>query len=125
MKSHVVLAKKANHSVKIVISLLNPVFKIRRMKNTRNTKLMGATIKPDTEYFLGMSGILYSARLKKIIKKKLPKNDIPAPVRCKVFSVSEVNNPTMIVPIVETNAIINASKINFSFASFFCKNLVK
>jgi len=103
MKSHAVLAKKANHSVKIVISLLNSVFKIKRMKNTTNTKLMGAKIRPDTEYFLGISGILYSARLKKIIRKKLPKNDIPAPVRCNVFSVSEVNNPTMIVPIVETN----------------------
>ena len=88
MKSHAVLAKKASHSVKLVISLLNPVFKIRRRKNTRNNILIGAKIKPDTEYFLGMSGILYSTIPKKIIRKKLPKNDIPAPVLCKVFSVS-------------------------------------
>jgi len=59
MKSHAVLAKNANHSVNIVISLLNPAgFKIRRIKNTRNTKLMGANIKPDAEYFLGISGEL-------------------------------------------------------------------
>jgi len=33
MKSHAVLAKNANHSVNIVISLLNPAgFKIRRIK---------------------------------------------------------------------------------------------
>ena len=125
MKSHVVLAKKANHSVKIVISLLNPVFKINSRKNTKNTILMGAKINPGTEYLLGMSEILYSAIPKKIIKKKLPKNDIAAPVLCKVFSVSEVNNPTIIVPITEMIADINASKINFSFPCFFCKNLVK
>ena len=124
-KSHIILAKIANHSVTIVNSLLIPIFKYKRKKNIKYMKLKEANIKPEIEYFLDISEIENSVLAKRINAKKFPKNEKAAPITCIIGAVFTVNIPTIIVPIDAMNPIINALKIILEFPFFSCKNLIK
>ena len=125
IKSHAILAKTANHSEKIVNSLLIPMFKYKRKNNVKYIKLKEANIKPEIEYFLDIFEIENSVIAKRINAIKFPKKENAAPITCIIGAVFTVNIPTIIAPIDAMNPIINALKINLEFPFLSCKNLIK